>query len=131
MALPPRIPLRRSDPLVRRLLTLTFPDFTGRKIFAQASTEVFLDSTWDGGTGSEWAIINLETNEVKRVPRVSPLTAHMAGPKSAEWQLAWGKAALLPNMVYAEKQWFCSKLIGITFHVHPSTMAKALTETTA
>ena len=120
------LPLKRSDKTVAQLLALTFPNYTGRKIKAVAKETLFLDSTMDDGSGSYWAIVNLATMEVYRVPMVSPMTAHMKGSQSLEWNLAWGKTETKPNFAYVTHNYFCGQETGITIYIHPTTLNNTL-----
>lgn len=116
------IKMKRSDKTVKALLAITFPNYQGRKIKVVATESIYLESTMDGGSGSKYVVVNLANMETYRVPQVSPLTAHMKGSQSLEWNLAWGKVATKPNFAYVAHSYFCGVESGITIYIHPTTL---------
>lgn len=76
MALSPSpVPVRRSNPVVRRALALAFPDWKGRKVRVVRHTGPHsLDLNWSGGTRDAVALIDLGSGRVADLRVGAPWT---------------------------------------------------------
>jgi hypothetical protein len=70
------IKLRKANPLVKRLLALTFPDYTGRKVELRTWTGPrVLDNYWDGGSRSWWRLVSVAAGTVAEPTNDNPFMA--------------------------------------------------------
>jgi DNA-directed RNA polymerase subunit K/omega len=100
------------------LIAKTFPNYKGRK-FRVSATErpVNTISSWCGGSKDFFVLVNLATMETQPVPE----NGNVFTPA-----LNRDGVIVPPNFVIVEHTIFCGKDLGLTFHVHPGTMAPML-----
>ncbi len=110
------LPLRRSDPLVKRLLSATFPDYRGRKISARPwSGPVSLDLSWSGGTKDDVRLVDVASGRVATLVVPSPWSAGAADPVDAP-----------AGSLLVVHSYFCGTDAGITVYVRPPADGSAL-----
>lgn len=100
--------LSRSNPDVKRLLAITFPQYRGRKIRLSFTERMSLENYWDGGTRSYYRAVDLNTGEVREPARATGNPFN--GMAHVEFDLPTGVALV-------EHSIFCGKDVGITVHV--------------
>ena len=123
----PPLPLRIGDPVVKALIRLSWPEYKGRTVRLRVAEKVHLGSYMsDGGTWSEWKAINLETAEIVEIPCYGGLEAHVAGPRSLEWNTAFDETRTIPGVAYIGRIHFCGKDCGVEIAIHPDNAARLL-----
>lgn len=109
----PSRPLRRSDPLVKRVLAVSFPDYRGRKIKAVVTDgPLHLDLSWDGGTVDKVVLIDVAGGRVGKLNVPSP----------------WASGANAPvdvpdGAIVAVHSYFCGVDVGVTFYMKAPAVA--------
>lgn len=99
---------RRDDPTLDRLAVSAFPGWNGTKIKLVQFHSTRLDQTWDGGSRSTYAFVDLDKFESvspSRLTRESPVVS-----------------SLPPNVVMVEHSYYRGKDMGLTIHVNPSEL---------
>ena len=83
-----------------------------KAILARPTTEVRISgSYWDGGSRSDYFLVNIATKEVVPIPGVSPM--QFGGPKEDPVQ------HLQPGFAIIEAGTFCGKPSTPTVYLHP------------
>lgn len=104
------LPLRRSDPVVRRMLGATFPDYRGRKISAVVvgDDRLSFDLHWSGGSRDVVLLIDPAGDRI--------------GKATSPW-FAPGDGAVVvpPGMILAVRSWFVGSDAGVTFYIRPAS----------
>jgi len=105
--------LSRSNPDVKRLLAITFPEYRGRKIrLTITDRPMRLANYWDGGTRSYYKAVDLNTGRV-------------ADPSSATGNpfngLAHVEFSIPPAVAVVEHIIFQGKDCGLEIHVRPES----------
>jgi len=119
--------LRTSDPLVKRILRATWPEYTGRKVELRVEEKLHLDSYMgEGGTWNEWVALELSEFRVVDIPCHGGLAAHVAGPDSLAWNTAFGETRVIPGVAYVGRIHFCGKDLGVRIVIHPDNAAKLI-----
>lgn len=105
------MPYKVKKAQIAPLLEVSFPEYAGRKFFAEfASIYRFYNTYWDGGTKNEYKVINMDNGETSGIPVTC-----------APWDIYEGLAVSIPeNIVIVRHSYFCGKDVGITFYAHPS-----------
>lgn len=97
-------PLRRSDPLVKRLLAATFPEYRGRKVKARLWTHPrTLDNYWDGGSRSFYVAVRLVDGAVSDFGTDNPFRTATHEPVD-----------LPSGVLLVEHTIFCGRDMGLT-----------------
>ena len=93
---------------IKKILSETFPEYTGRKFFADYSGRVtFIDTNWGGGTRNSYKAVNLENGKVQPLP----VSAPWANPVE-------GHSVEIPaGCAVVEHSIFCGQDSGITLHM--------------
>jgi hypothetical protein len=113
-----RINLSITDPLVRRIVRATYPDYRGRKIaLVSQSYPLNVKSYWEGGSRSYFTFLRLDTFAVASMPAQSGFDTQIQGAESV---------TLPENVACIEHCYFCGKDLGIRIHVNPVNVAKLL-----
>ncbi len=108
--------LSASDPLVKRLLSVSFPEYRGRKISAALWTApLSLDLNWDGGSKDEVVLIDFAAGRIGRLRCPSPWAVGAHDPLIAP-----------PDSILVVHSIFCGKEAGITFYVRRGANAPLL-----
>jgi len=117
-----RIKVSIKDPMIRQIVTATFPEYRGRKLAIEAQRHPLeVRDFGGGGTYSKFVFLNLATMKTVPAPVISPFNNSEAA-KSLE-------AVVLPEGIAAiEHAHFCGKDVGITIHVNPNNVTKLLEE---
>lgn len=103
------IPVRRSDPLVKRVLAASFPAYKGRKIsVAPWAGPLHLDLSWSGGTKDDVVLIDVANGRVGRLVVPSPWAVGAADPVDAP-----------AGSLLVVHSYFCGVDVGITIYVRP------------
>jgi hypothetical protein len=116
MALSP-LPLRRSDPRVKKLLAATFPSYKGRKVKAVAWDDrpLHLDLSWSGGTKDDVVLLDLSGGRVGKLVVPAPWSHGAADPLTVP-----------VGAILAVHSYFCGVDAGVTFYVRPADPAGLL-----
>ena len=110
--------LERTDRSVDAIIRRTFPGYSGRKVQVRLTESVSFHGTqWDGGSRSDYLILDLATDKLVPIPE-APFLAPSA--------LHEGSHALSAGFVVAEHCLCCGKDIGIILHVNPATLGRLL-----
>jgi hypothetical protein len=111
--------LYTHDPEAIRLARLCFPDYNGTKFTVSPFPgEMRLDSYWDGGSRSYYAILDLNTNKTAEIPENGTIYAN--GGKVIQ-------SSFLPlNFLIAEHHISRGKDLGVRLYVHPENLTKYL-----
>ena len=100
----PRLSL--ANPLVKRLLAVTYPDYRGRKVELRAWVRPRqLENYWSGGTRSYWRLVRITDGAVMEPTNDNPFerAAHM-------------EVDLPAGHLFVEHSYFCGKDMGIRIH---------------
>ncbi len=110
------VPLRRSDPAVKRLLAATFPRYRGRKLSAVpwGDGPLYLDLSWSGGTKDEVVLVDASG-------RVSDLVVPSPWSGGANDPLR-----VPPGSILAVHSYFCGRDVGVRFYVRPGVGGPAV-----
>jgi hypothetical protein len=111
MAYQPPIPVRRarSNPTIRRIIDLTYPEYRGRKVAIQPwNGPTHLQNYWDGGTRSYWRLIDPVNSRIADGGTDNPFTAEA----HERWDLPDG-------MIAVEHVYFCGHDLGLRIHYRP------------
>ena len=100
-------PQRFALEVVRRL----YPDYRGRKYQVELHDSVTLDSHWEGGSRSYYAIVNRSGAFVSVPQTGTPFDGKLSQPPVC---------TLDENTIVVEHQFFCGRDFGITFHISPA-----------
>lgn len=97
--------LKKSD--CKEILTLTFPEYSGRKFKLSLQQNYYIsDSYWDGGSRIYTKIINFVNNQIKELPEM-------------KWE---GKEfEITDNMLIVTHNYFCGSDCGITIICSPTS----------
>jgi hypothetical protein len=107
---------RRSEPLVKQIITATFPDYKGRKI--QVSTDFPRDliSYWSGGSVKRFVFYQPDAGKIFEVDTLeAPWIQHKSGR-------GFNEDALPESVVLVEHRFFCGHDMGITIYVKSPLM---------
>lgn len=107
-----------NDPLIRRILKVTYPDYRGRKIrIVPQRYPLNCKSYWEGGSQDHFAFVRLDTF------RTSPMPAQSAFDKD----IRGAESVTLPvGVICVEHSVFCGKDVGIRIHVNPENLVSML-----
>lgn len=114
--------LTGNEPMVRRIVAATYPQYRGRKYRLRVAERVNAASYWDGGSRSYFVFLDLATMEARQAPAQSAFDQEVKG---------LDVAPLGQNVVCVEHKIFCGRDMGITIHVHPNEVAPLLPANTA
>lgn len=107
-------PLRTGDPLVKRLLKVTFPEYRGRKVKARLwKGPMRLENYWDGGTRSYYVAVRIADGGISNFGTDNPFE------RSAHEEVDLPVGVLL-----VEHSIFCGKDMGITVWGHPEALGE-------
>ena len=102
-------PVSRSQPVIRRALAATFPDYRGRKVrIARWDRPLHLDLNWSGGTIDQVVLIDLAAGRI----------AHLSVP--APWMhdhAPFDPADVEYGAILAVHSYVCGVDAGVTFYV--------------
>jgi hypothetical protein len=102
----------RTDPVIRRIIERTYPNYRGRKVALCPQTyPLNCASYWDGGSRSYFVFLGINGNTVA-APAQSAFDPHVAGLDNV---------TLPPNVVCVEHVYFCGKDCGLRIHYNPAT----------
>lgn len=103
-------------PEVRRIASLAFPAYTGRKFKVDTLTgPKRLDSCWSGGSRDYYVVIDLETGQSVPIPENGT-------PFSNGGQIFTVDNLPRPNIAIVQHTIFCGKDLGITIYVSPENL---------
>lgn len=109
----------KPDPLTKRIIEKSFPDYKGRKIKLSTSIPSRVDSFWDGGSKDSFTFFHLDTGDIYNVHSNHPMFEAVQ-PRNLR---------KLPDRVLLIKHsYFCGKDMGITIYANQSDLAKLLPE---
>jgi len=96
----------RANPMVRRLLEATFPEYHGRTIQLRAWDKPRrLENYWDGGSRSYWRLVRLSDGAIAEPTNDNPFQA-----------VAHVEVDLPDGHVFVEHAYFCGKDMGIRIY---------------
>ena len=100
-----------------RLARDTYPEYTGRRVFVQATHEIsFFDLNWSGGTKRTYTIIRADGASVDGFDHNHP----------AHNQYEGKTVPMSPEYMVIVRSWFCGKDAGITVYTYaPAPLAPA------
>lgn len=112
------VKVSRTDPIVRRIIEATFPDYPGRKVFIVPRT-IPLDvrSYWCGGSRSYFTFYDLRDGRTMAMPPQSAFDKEVPGADSV---------TVPENFVCVEHVYFCGKDLGLRIYVNPKNLAALL-----
>lgn len=113
MAANQTLKVKRSE--VKKLIEVTFPEYTGRKIAIEFTERVsFWDTNWGGGTRNSYAAVSERGHARLNVP--------------APWNNPVdGKTIDLPtDVLIVVHKIFCGHDLGLTIYAHPTHAPKWL-----
>ena len=97
-----------------KIISLSYPDYKGRKITVEFSDTVsFYDTNWGGGSKNYYTALGLtENGELVARQYIAP----------APWNnTVEGTTVALPtNALIVERSFFCGKETGLTIYVNPA-----------
>lgn len=109
---PIKVQRPRSNPTIRRIIDVTFPEYSGRKVAVQEwNGPRRLDNYWDGGTRSYWKVIDLLRGRIGDAGTANPFEQ----ATHSDWDLPAGSIAV-------EHVIFCGQDLGLRIHVRPADM---------
>ena len=107
-----------NDPLIRRILKVTYPGYRGRKIrIVPQRHPLDCKSYWEGGSRDYFVFVRLDTFAVAPMPAQSAFDRDIRGAESV---------TLPPGVICVEHSIFCGKDVGIRIHVNPENLASML-----
>ncbi len=118
----PKIYVDGSNPLLRSLVSATFPDYTGKKFAIDTAETVNVKSYWDGGSRDYYSVARIlpdGTVIATEIPQMSQFDPQYVGADRVPTNA-------MENMVIVKHSFFCGKDMGITFIVHPSLITAGL-----
>jgi hypothetical protein len=96
--------LSTANPLVKRLIATTFPEYRGRKVKARLWTKPMrLSNYWDGGTRSYYVAIRIADGAVADFGTDNPFERSAHEPVD-----------LPAGVILVEHSYFCGKDMGLT-----------------
>jgi hypothetical protein len=112
---PSALPVSRSDPRVRAILSATFPDYRGRKVrVARFDRPLHLDLSWSGGTIDKVALIDFRNGRIGHLVVPAPWSHGAADPVDCP------AGALL-----VVRSYFLGVDAGVTIYVRPDSLSLA------
>lgn len=106
-------PLSRANPLVKRLIAATFPEYRGRKIKARLwRGPMRLENYWDGGTRSYYRAVRVTDGAVADFGTDNPFLASAHEPVD-----------LPVGVILVEHTIFCGRDSGLTVWMRPENDA--------
>lgn len=109
---PAPVALRRSDPLVKKLLAATFPTYKGRKItLVPFDRPLHLDLSWSGGTVDKVVLVDLANGRIGKLVVPAPWSIGAADPVDCP-----------PNALLVVHSYFCGVDAGITVYARPASV---------
>lgn len=107
-----------TDPLIRRILQVTYPSYRGRKIvIVPQKYPLNCKSYWDGGSRDYFAFVRLDTMQSAAMPAQSAFDKDIRGAEAV---------TLPPGVICVEHSIFCGKDTGITIHVNSVNLVSML-----
>lgn len=108
----------RSEPLVKRIVKATFPEYRGRKIKIKTTFPPDLISYWSGGSISYFVFYQPDSDKTFPVNSLeSPWKQYKQGRKFSE--------EMIPlSVVLVEHRFFCGHDMGITIYVREPSFLK-------
>ena len=104
--------LRKSNPLVKKLLAATFPEYRGRKVKARLWTGPRrLENYWDGGTRSYYKAVRIVDGAIADFGTDNPFLASAHEPVD-----------LPAGVLLVEHSYFCGTDTGITVWARTDTL---------
>jgi hypothetical protein len=103
--------LSRANPLVKRLLAATFPEYKGRKIKARLWTAPKrLENYWDGGSRSSYVAVRMNDGAISDF-----------GTDNPSLRSAHDEVDLPEGVILVEHSFFCGTDMGITVWMRAAT----------
>lgn len=114
-------PIYTDAPEVRKIALAAFPGYSGRKFVLMPDTGAarHLHTYWDGGSKSDYALLELATLRKVQIHDPSPSPGAPYGGVAAF-------PGLRPGFVLVEHRISCGKDMGITIHVLPLNLTPLL-----
>jgi hypothetical protein len=107
-----------NDPLIRRILQVTYPDYRGRKIrIIPQRYPLNCKSYWEGGSRDYFAFVRLDTFQTAPMPAQSAFDKDIRGAESV---------TLPAGVICVEHSIFCGKDVGIRIHLNPENLVSML-----
>lgn len=110
-------PLRRADPMVKKLLAVTFPDYRGHKIKARLwKMPQRLQNYWSGGSRSYYVAVRISDGAVADFGTDNPFlkAAHI-------------EVELPSGVMLVERSIFGGREAGITIWLRPDSIEAGIT----
>lgn len=101
--------INASHPMAK-LARSVFPDYTGRKFFAESVPSVeFYDLNWSGGTKRSYVIVRVSDGQIAQgMDRAHPAHNVMEGKT----------VPMTPEYVIVCRSWFCGREGGLTVYTY-------------
>jgi len=116
-----KIYISGNEPLVKEIITKSFPNYRGRKISIQTEEVINVRSCWDGGSRDYYHFIQIrEDGELVSLGGVRSMSAFEEPCKEQISMLS------VPNLIVVRHSIFCGKDMGIDIIIHPTMMIKGL-----
>jgi len=103
------VKVSRSNPLIKKIIQRTFPDYKGRKVnLCPQEHPLDVKSYWSGGTRSYFVFYNLTLDQTQEMPQQSAFDMPVQG----------ADAVMLPSdVICVEHCYFCGSDLGIRIHL--------------
>lgn len=112
-----RIKVSRSDESIKTILSKTYPEWKGRKVFVLAATSYQMSNYWSEGS----------RNFVKAYSLTKGVAADPSGIAQTPFHAsAHARVEIPKDAVLVEHSIFCGKDTGVTIYVHPDNLVKFL-----
>jgi hypothetical protein len=111
----------KPDETVKRIVSVAYPNYRGRKIKLSTSIPSRLDSYWDGGSRDYYVFVHLDTMKAIEVHSNHPF---FEADRPRELK------ALPPRVLIVRHCYFCGKDMGLTIIGNESDFSKLIPENT-
>lgn len=112
-----RIKVSKSDKSIKAVISATYPEWKGRKVFVKAATSYQLSNYWSEGSRDFVQAYNLTTG----------VAAHPSGTSCTPFnQDAHLRIDIPEGVLLVEHSIFCGKDGGVTIYVNPENLVKFL-----
>ena len=116
---------QKDDETVNRIVLATFPDNHKPVSVTEFHGPKNVNSYWDGGSRNEYALYELHTEKVYRVPTSHPFFDRKSnGLPCGNLEMR----ELPPNTVLVQGGVFCGKPSTIVLYFHPDNLNKLISE---
>jgi len=110
-------PIKITRKQANKILSVTFPDYSGRKISVCFQEKItFYDTNWGGGSKNDYKFLNVN-GEMTPLPTPAPWNNPFEGQT----------IEIPPHVLVVCHQYFCGHDMGIKIYSNPQNAPKWLT----